>query len=218
MDRIGVINSYIDECELFADVGCDHGYCAEYALKSGKCKRAIISDISAKSLQKAQTLLAPYIKAGVCLPVCCDGLEKIDRSVNQVLIAGMGGMEIISVLQKSFIPEKFILQPMKNADKVRAYLLSQGCKITADDIFYDEKFYFIIKGERGGGTPDNHNGTPAYSDAELAFGRDSLKNPLFKKFAAEEIAKNQARLTGLENAEGYQKITKYLNLLKEAFK
>ncbi|MDE6790851.1 MAG: class I SAM-dependent methyltransferase, partial [Clostridia bacterium] len=77
MGRIEILCSYIDNCQSFADVGCDHGYCTEYALKSGKCKSAIIADVSAKCLAKAEKLLSGYIMRGVCRSVCCDGLSGI---------------------------------------------------------------------------------------------------------------------------------------------
>ncbi|MGN1060623.1 MAG: tRNA (adenine(22)-N(1))-methyltransferase [Candidatus Coproplasma sp.] len=185
MGRIEEICSYIDECESFADVGCDHGYCTLHALKSGKCKTAVISDLSAKSLSKAERLLEKYIAEGRCKSVCGDGLEGVDRECELVLIAGMGGMEIIKILTEGFIPRRFIFQPMKNAEELRGFLIESGCKITVDDIFCDGKYYFIIKGEKSGGTKE-------YGKEELAFGRDSLKNPVFKEFAEEEIKKLSA--------------------------
>ncbi len=208
MDRIDKICSYIDPCESFADVGCDHGYCTLYALKRGLCKSAIISDVSAKSLQKAEKLLAAYIKGGGCRSVCCDGLEDIPRDIGQVLIAGMGGIEIVKILENAFIPEKFIFQPMKNAPYLREYLIARGCKITDDDIFRDGKFYFIIKGQSSGGTPK-------YSKEELFFGRNSMRNPLIREYAAEELAKLENYLVACPKNSDTQKIKEQISLLKD---
>ncbi len=191
MDRIKTICSYLGKCESFADVGCDHGYCAEYMLKNNLCEKAVISDVSAKSLNKAETLLASYVKSGRCIPVCCDGLQAVG-DVEQVLIAGMGGEEIVKILKEGYIPDKFVFQPMKNAPLLRNFLSDNGCKIIADDIFKDGKFYFIIKGEKGKSVKD---GEGAYgSAAQTEFGRDSLKNPLLKEYLAAEIAKNKGYL------------------------
>lgn len=208
MGRIETICSYIDNSESFADIGCDHGYCTLYALQSGKCKNAIISDVSAKSLAKAENLLRGYIVGGQCRSVCCDGLEKIPQDCAQILIAGMGGMEIIKILKEGFIPKKFIFQPMKNAEELRAFLLGHGCSITADDIFYDGKYYFILKGERNGGTR-------VYSKAELAFGRDSLNNPVFKEYAKQEIKKAESYKNGC-SAESLKELDGKINFLKKA--
>lgn len=211
MDRIEHICSYISPCESFADVGCDHGYCSLHALKSGKCKKAYISDISAKSLSKAEALLKEYIDEGVCFSVCGDGLAGIPRDTEQVLIAGMGGMEIIKILKEGFIPRKFIFQPMKNADKLRTYLIECGCSITADDIFFDGKYYFIIKGERTGGTAP-------YSAAQLFLGRDSLNNPVLRGYISEQLEKERAHLNSCAAANQRTEILARINLLNEALK
>ncbi len=211
MGRIEILCSYFDYCQSFADVGCDHGYCTEYALKSGKCKSAVIADVSAKCLAKAEKLLSAYIQSGVCRSVCCDGLKDIPEQTEQVLIAGMGGEEIIKILSQGFIPQKFVLQPMKNAPKLREFLLARGCKITADDIFRDDKFYFVIKGERDGGTS-------AYSQSQLFFGRDSLNNPVLKEYAQAELAKRQRHLISCTDGLAREKIMEDINLLTEVLK
>ena len=203
-----MICAYIDRCRTFADIGCDHGYCTQYVLKNRLCDGAIISDVSAKSLNKAEKLLAPFIEKGVCRAVCCDGLREIPEDAEQVLIAGMGGEEIIKILSEGFIPRKFILQPMKNADKLRRYLIDRGCKIIADDIFKDNKFYFIIKGERSGGCA-------SYTAQQLAFGRDSLKNPVFREYAAEELRK-RSELLKTCGGSGTDKIMREMRFIAEA--
>ena len=78
--RLSTLFSELEKCEKFADVGCDHGYCAA---------------------------------AGKVTSVCCDGLEKIPRDCDLVLIAGMGGEEIVTILKNGFLPRKLLLQPMK---------------------------------------------------------------------------------------------------------
>ena len=58
MDRISILCSFLDKCTSFADVACDHAYCAEYMLKNNLCESAFVSDISEKSLSKARKLLS----------------------------------------------------------------------------------------------------------------------------------------------------------------
>ena len=201
MGRIEIICSYISASKTFADVGCDHGYCAKYAIESGLCEKVFITDISSKCLEKAEKLLAKYIDSGKCEAVCCDGLGGIDEDCEQVLIAGMGGEEILKILKQSFIPRNFIFQPMKNAPELRAYLIENGCKITVDDIFFDGKYYFIIKGEREGGTA-------LYSPEELLFGRDSLNNPVVKNYAFAEAEKRKSYLQSTMSDKIRQNIEK----------
>lgn len=171
-DRIRKLCSYLSFAESFADVGCDHGYCTEYMLKNSLCRSAIISDISPQSLQKAQNLLSGYIQSGVCTPVCCNGLTKIPPSTELVLIAGMGGEEIISVLDAAFIPRNFVLQPMKNVPRLRQYLLSRGVRITRDSVFKSgKKYYFVLCGSQGG------KGL-TYTPARLKFGFGDIDGDL----------------------------------------
>ncbi|MDE6868346.1 MAG: class I SAM-dependent methyltransferase, partial [Clostridia bacterium] len=143
MDRITRLCSYLDKCNVFADVACDHGYCTKFMLDSGLCKKAIVSDISEKSLSKARILLADYIGKGACSAVCCDGLEKV-KGADCVLIAGIGGEEIIKILRNGEIPQNFIFQPMKNAKDLRIFLLERGSVLTCDDVFFDGKNYYNI--------------------------------------------------------------------------
>ncbi|MGN0814541.1 MAG: tRNA (adenine(22)-N(1))-methyltransferase [Candidatus Coproplasma sp.] len=191
MERIPYICSRLDGCRVFADVGCDHGYCARYMLENNLCDRVIISDISAKSLNKAERALAKYAEEGRVTSICCDGLYQ-GEIADQVLIAGMGGEEIVKILKQGYIPESFVFQPMKNAELVRTFLLENGCTLTEDDIFKSGKYYyFIIKGKKCNSSEE----VQSYGKGEIAFGRNSLKNPVLKEFLEEEIAKLESYLS-----------------------
>lgn len=211
MGRIEELCALIEPCGSFADVGCDHGYCARHVLQSGKCGNVLITDVSAKCLAKAEKLLAEFIESGRCRASCCDGLALVPEDTEQVLIAGMGGEEIIKILTEGFIPRKFIFQPMKNAPKLRRFLLTHGCKITYDGVFKDGKYYFVIKGERSGGSV-------GYTPAELAFGRDSLGGEVLKEYAGSELKKNAARLEKCVDKLQREKILKEIELLTEVLK
>ena len=166
--RLEIIFSEIPACLSFADVGCDHGYIAKAVLDSGKCDDVVISDISAPSLNKAEKLLKRYIDCGKARAVVCDGLRLVPKR-NTVLISGMGGEEIIKILSEApFKTERLILSPMKNQDKVRAYLLENGYGITKDYTFCDQRFYHLIIAELG-------KNIEPYTAVELEFGRDNLK-------------------------------------------
>lgn len=202
MDRISRLCTYLQPCKSFADVACDHGYCAQYMLKNRLCERVVISDISAKSLFKAEKLLREYIAEGKCRSVCCDGLQLIPKETEQVLIAGIGGVEIIKILKASYIPKSFVFQPMKNAPSLRKFLLQSGCKVSKDDIFTDGKnYYFVICGANSGGNEK-------YSAAQAEYGRDSLKNPVLKEYLHGELSKKQSYLSGNMTDESSRTILK----------
>ena len=172
-NRIKTLCSLLERTDVFADVGCDHGYCTEYMLASGKCERAIFSDVSKGSLQKAELLLADYVADGRAVGVLGDGFFGVPETVGEVLIAGMGGSEILSILtdkKHGFLPKTFVFQPMLNAEKLRRWLIENGAYITRDFTFKDGKYYDVICGRRllDGETPQT------YSEMEIEFGKENL--------------------------------------------
>ncbi len=167
--RIKELCSKIKPCKKLADVGCDHGLLTLTALNSGKCEKAFISDVSAECLKKAQELLSDFIECGRVGYAVCDGLEKVDDDCDAAIIAGMGGEEIIKILKESrFKPQNLYLQPMKNANKVREYLINNGYGITLDYTFCDGKFYDYIVAERGE--------KREYDKDDIAYGKDNLND------------------------------------------
>lgn len=202
--RLEIICSHIPRSEAFADVGCDHGYCARYALDKGLAERVYITDISEKCLDKAKRLMMKEIDEGRCIALVGDGISILPEPCT-ALIAGMGGEEIIKILSEK-MPPIFLLQPMKNAEKLRRFLVGRGCKITLDYTFEDGKFYDLIAGESTGGD--------GYTEREYVFGRDNLKNPqtAFRKMLGREIGKLKEYL-GADPAE--EEREKLMRRLKE---
>lgn len=173
-NRIKTLCALLAPTDSFADVGCDHGYCTEYMLASGKCQFAIFSDVSKGSLQKAQVLLASYVEEGRAVGVLGDGFFGVPDTVGEVLIAGMGGSEILSILtdkNHGFLPKTFVFQPMLNADKLRRWLLDNGAYITRDFTFKDGKYYDVICGRR----LENGEAAQVYSEMEIEFGKENME-------------------------------------------
>ena len=221
--RIDTLCSLLTKVETFADVGCDHGYCSEYMLKNELCSKAILSDVSKGSLAKAETLLAPYIRQGKAVSVLGDGFFGVPSDVDEVLIAGMGGSEIVSILsdeKHGFMPKRFVFQPMHDSEKLRRYILENGGYIERDYTFQDVKFYDVIV---GGKREEGQEIQTPYSDAEYEFGRDNLKEypaaftarlkkllsgidryltqPTLQEASREDLLKKKARLEGVLNGE-----------------
>ena len=174
MTRLEEIYSHIETLGVLADVGCDHGYLSKMVVDGKKASKIYSTDVSEKCLKKAEDLLKSEIENGVVIPVCTDGLKGLSN-IDQVVIAGMGGEEIVQILReylKRETPKRIVLQPMKNTKKVRSYLLSFGLNLVKDyTFFYDRKFYDLIvaepilagfEGER-------------YSEIELTFGKGNIK-------------------------------------------
>ena len=209
-DRLEKIFALIPNCKVFADVGCDHGYIAFEMLKRGKAEKVIIADISKKCLSKAEQLLAPYIEQGKAVSVVADGFNGLpDSEVG--LVAGMGGEEICSILVNAkTLPKTLVLQPMKNADKVRKCVVKMGYKLQKDFVFFSaDKFYDIMLLSVG---------KDSLTDEEIEFGRDNIKgnNPDFiKQLNAKICVINQVLANQNLSDETKEKLVKEKNKLEK---
>ena len=165
-ERLQQIYNQIPQVKTLADVGCDHGYIGNMALVENRANFVHFCDVSRPSLRKAQEL-AYKLKHRNCDFVCQDGLGSLQ--VDCAVIAGMGGMETISILQKAkHLPQTLVLQPMHNQYDLRAYL----CKdyhIDLDVMFQSQgKRYDLIVATRGSDNLD---------ELQLEFGKTNLINP-----------------------------------------
>ena len=130
--RLDTCLSLISGERCITDVGTDHGRLPVYALKQGRTERAVAVDISEKSLKKA-TLLAE--KEGVSLTaVVCDGLQGVrEEDAPLVVIAGMGGREIVKILEEAPFPlQRAIFVPHTHAVFLRRYLRERNVRIERD--------------------------------------------------------------------------------------
>ena len=141
MSRIDELLKYAGDYDKLIDVGCDHGYLGITALQKTTAS-VVFSDISEKCLMKArQNLPSKYTKRAEFL--VCDGVPNIDADV--VVLAGMGGLNIINILKNSKANiSRYILQPMNNIEKLREYVYSRYEVVIDDVIIEDDRFYIFL--------------------------------------------------------------------------
>ena len=185
-ERLAFIFNEIPDCEIFSDVACDHGYIARAMLEENKCKLAYVSDISAKSLNKAETLLAEFINNGRAQSFVSDGFDNVPKA-SVALIAGVGGTLITDMLERASkadkLPETLVLQPMKHCDKVRRVAVGLGYAVVKDfTVKADGQFYDIIVLKKG---------KDELTEEETEFGRTNIaERPLaFKEKICVETGK-----------------------------
>ena len=153
--RLAAIAELIEPCAVFADVGCDHGYMSLYVLEHWKANRVLCIDISLKCLEKTVRLLKRNQVDDQAIFYNCDGLKSVRQKPDEVLIAGMGGTEIINILYEYSKTrdldsiETLIIQPMRDTYAVRKWLNSNGFFIVVDHVIKDGKIYHLIKAKRG---------------------------------------------------------------------
>lgn len=176
----------IERCNSLADVGCDHGYISITALLESRVDTIVLCDISAKSLDKAVQLAKQLHIDNNKYSFCCqDGLQNID--VDCAVIAGMGGLEIIAILNNAkHLPNTLVLQPMRNQVDTRRWLIGNGYNISRDYIVKDTKYYTIIVAHRA----DVADAMPL-EELQIIFGHTNLSHPTedFVSYIDNEISK-----------------------------
>lgn len=194
-NRLEAIVKLVDDYKTIADIGCDHGYVTAELILSNKCEKVIATDISRNSLYKAIRFCDSLNINNYVSFREGDGFKVIYKNdkVKQAIIAGMGGMEIINILEnKTLRLKNFILQPMRDVVKLREYLIRNKYKILYDFIVYDEGiFYNILKVTKG---------RTKLRPLELYFGKDNFEEnkEVFKQYLNSE----RNRLKELENRVG----------------
>lgn len=205
--RLQKIASLVDGKSI-CDVGCDHGKLSEYLLRENIVEKVIVSDISLPSLNKAIDLLSKFNYNFEYIH--CDGLSGYrGKDVEQCIISGMGGDEIIKIIEKSPIQIKsYILSPQHNNISVKKYMLGHGYDIDYDIIILDKgKFYNIFRCRYSGKVQE-------MNEFDLYFGKanfDDIDSDII------EYVKNEKEKTKkiLEKNHGNKAFLEYLELLEE---
>lgn len=176
--------------DSICDVGTDHGYIPVYLAKKG-CKKAIATDISAPSAQKAADNAVKYKVDDIVSVRVGNGLETVnDNEVETVIIAGMGGLMISRILS-SVLPEgikQFILQPMRSDYELRSFLHNNGFSIKKEVLCEDDgRLYNIMLVTYG---------KSEYDDFTLHVG-EVEKSPLYGKYIIKKRNSLLKKINGL---------------------
>ncbi len=158
-----------------ADIGTDHALLPIYLVNRGNT-RALASDINEGPCERARINVASNGLTDKITVICRAGLDGIeDFAPDNIIIAGMGGELIASILAASDYPKtsrcKLILQPMTMHAELRRYL-AKGFEIT-DEVVVREahgsgwKHYQLIAARWDGVMRE-------YSETEYRLGKLNL--------------------------------------------
>lgn len=149
--RLKYISELVSDGKKIADIGTDHGYIPISLLLDKKISFAILSDINRGPLNNAKKEVTKNNVQNYVDLRLGSGMETLrDGEVDQVIIAGMGGILISEIIEKkielSKNLDKLILQPMQAPEELRRYLSKNGFKII-DEHFVreDHRIYEIIE-------------------------------------------------------------------------
>jgi tRNA (adenine22-N1)-methyltransferase len=144
--RLNAICDLVSQ-RIIADVGSDHGFVPKILLQEGKIDFAYVTDISEKCVLKAKENLRDFFDKTQF--VVCDGLMgllSVAPRPQQIVIAGMGGWEIIKILSQDKLKNfgNFILQPQKNVEELRIFLQNNFFEIKEDFLLREGKIFYNI--------------------------------------------------------------------------
>ena len=146
--RLLAIARLVRQDAYLADIGTDHGYLPVYLAQTGRISRAVAADINEKPLKQAVAAISAHGLDKKIATVLSDGLKQVDNRVEDIVIAGMGGeliSSIISAAEWLKNPDKrLILQPMTQDVYLREYLAKQGFCIKEEDIAEDNRHLYVI--------------------------------------------------------------------------
>ena len=131
-DRMQVIADLVNDGEIVADIGTDHGYIPLWLLINGRCSDVILADINQGPLDRAAANAAVYLEHENAAKLDMrlgSGIEVLENGeADTVIIAGMGGILIRDILShdiaKTRSLKKLILQPRNNSDELRRWICS----------------------------------------------------------------------------------------------
>jgi tRNA (adenine22-N1)-methyltransferase len=183
-----------------ADIGTDHAFLPCYLLREKITPFAVGVEVNKGPYQKACATVEEFglqekieIRLG-------DGLAVIKpREINVVILAGMGGVVIRDILEKSprvvASLDKLIIQPMKGAELVRYWLINHGWLINEEELIYEDNQYYQIIGAKQNKHGEHGNVVLTLTEFEAIYG------PLLLK-------KRPSLLTGLveKDIKGWQEI------------
>ena len=207
--RLAAIAELVPADTRLVDVGTDHGLLPIRLLHDGRIASAIASDIRPGPLSHAKNSALINQTENIRF-VLCNGLEGIPPDeTDTIVIAGMGGENIASILSSSpWSREKLlIMQTMSRPDILRRFLCSSGLRINDERLVMDNRrIYSVIAAQKG--IPLD------LSDAEYYLGPYELisRQPLFPAYIDRWMKRIHNALDGLALSHGTDRNVRVFHL------
>lgn len=206
-DRLKHIGDLVEANSFCLDIGCDHAFLDIYLVKQNKNIKAIASDIAEGPVKQARENIKREGLEDTIEVRLGNGLDTYSDEVNTVIIAGMGGRNMIGIFKNNMKVLKkidtIIVSPNNYQIDVKKFLTKNGFYIDDEELVKEKKFiYQIIKFKRG---------RKHYTRKEFFFGPVLLKKKgnLFEKYYKREKLSREILISILPKNYRYKKfITK----------
>ena len=138
--RLQRLAQMVEPGTRLADIGTDHAYLPIWLVQAGLIDFVIASDIRKGPIENAK---ANVQKAGLAKQISVrlgPGLATVKKEdkIETVVIAGMGGDLIRSILDEAPLFPKLVLQPNIGEPGLRAWLADHGYRINQEDLLFDK--------------------------------------------------------------------------------
>lgn len=187
--------------DFVCDVGTDHGLLPAALLVSGKCRRAVCSDINPMPLAAARENLLKYGVADRAETYLADGLSGVPlKGVTDIVIAGMGGENIAKIISDGMakgivFTAALVLQPMSRAEILREFLAEKGFEVTGEKGVISGGFaYTVMRCIHTGKARE-------LSPEERITGRLSRDLPDDREYVKKQLMRYEKRLLGAEKQD-----------------
>ena len=208
-ERLKKVSSFLPEGAHFADIGSDHAYLPCYVCLRDQKAKAVAGEVNIGPFNSAKSTVEAYHLSNRIDVRLGNGLEVLgdDTDIKQVVIAGMGGSLIKTILDegksKLSSVQRIIAQPNVDERNVRRWLLKEGF-IVIDETIMEENGhrYEIIVADKKGTDELIDPYTKKQLERQLLFGPILLKNKtgiFHEKWQSE-----------------YKKLSRIINQMKEA--
>lgn len=195
--RLHMLARLVPEGCRLTDVGTDHGYLPVALLQQGRITAAIASDIGAEPLEHARRTAMQYGVDGMDFRLCAGLSGVAPEETDVIVIAGMGGETIISILQDAPWTadgqHRLLLQPMTKAAALRRWLADNGYTFTDEHLVEDKGRIYPILCVKGGVFRP-------LTEAEALCGVLLADDPLYAAYLTEHIIKLRRSAEGLHRS------------------
>jgi tRNA (adenine22-N1)-methyltransferase len=192
--RLHLLADWVPQGAALADVGTDHAYLPVWLTLEERLRSAIACDLRPGPLSRGQDTARRF---GVLERIdfrLCDGLAGVGvKEADTVVIAGMGGENIVSILAAAPWTadgsHALLLQPQSRAEELRTFLSTNGYAIHRERLVEDRGTIYPVLEVRPG-----HQ---SLSPGQIYGGAHLTGDPLGGRYLVEQILRLQTAVAGL---------------------
>lgn len=202
--RLLRIAGLVPEDAVVADIGTDRALLPVYLVVTGRCQRAIATEVKPGPLEGARQTIRRFGVGGQVDLRLGYGLTVLEpHEADAVVIAGMGWRTIVAILERSpavrATVRRFVLQPMDGAGALRRWLLDHGFRLAEEDLAReDDRYYEVLAAEPG----QEEKPFPPLAQLGLEVGPRlwERRHPLLRPFIEERLNRYRSLLARIERS------------------